>query len=277
MDSTQFPIHLMGRNDLLVDAELARYPSGELDHRRLHHSILPIPSEVLIGQDSQGFLAEVDFSFLQDSLSLYSTLIEYSYMQHYAPHGVYCLPSLESLLEWHCVIFVRKGIYGGGIFKFIIKIDENYPRTSPTTIFISDVFHPLVNVSTGILDITPAFPVWNEEHYIPLVISYVKKIFYEPEFFSSGTSNKEALYLYQDDKKLFLQKVNECVKKSQETIYDMDKHFSINFMKEENAIRCIETRLLSLSHDKDRNTASIKFVDWLLNELVPQNLGSVRG
>lgn len=42
---------------------------------------------------------------------------------------------------WYGVIFIRKGHYRGGIFKFLIKIPHSYPDEAPKVFFTSEVSH----------------------------------------------------------------------------------------------------------------------------------------
>jgi ubiquitin-protein ligase len=52
------------------------------------------------------------------------------------------------------VIFIREGYYREGIFKFEISIPQNYPSKPPEIKFTSKVFHPLIDLTTGRLDIS---------------------------------------------------------------------------------------------------------------------------
>jgi len=52
------------------------------------------------------------------------------------------------------VIFVREGYYREGIFKFEIHIPQNYPSKPPEIQFTTKIFHPLVDISTGKLDLS---------------------------------------------------------------------------------------------------------------------------
>jgi ubiquitin-protein ligase len=52
------------------------------------------------------------------------------------------------------VIFVREGYYREGIFKFEIHIPQNYPSKPPEIQFMTKIFHPLVDISTGKLDLS---------------------------------------------------------------------------------------------------------------------------
>lgn len=53
--------------------------------------------------------------------------------------GIYVVPSVDSLRHWHGVIFLRKSHYRKGIFKFVIRIPEEYPDASPRVFFTSKV------------------------------------------------------------------------------------------------------------------------------------------
>jgi ubiquitin-protein ligase len=59
-----------------------------------------------------------------------------------------------SILVWHGVLFVRQGHYKNAILKFQIKYPKEYPTLPPTLIFLSKIYHPLVNLETGELDIS---------------------------------------------------------------------------------------------------------------------------
>ena len=55
------------------------------------------------------------------------------------------------------------------------------------------VFHPLIHPDTGLLDISLQFPTWSSnQHYIVLLLCYIKKIFYKTEYWA-GVSGKDAM------------------------------------------------------------------------------------
>jgi ubiquitin-conjugating enzyme E2 D/E len=45
-------------------------------------------------------------------------------------------------------------MYKDGIFKFEMNIPSSYPAKPPEVSFSTKVFHPLIDISTGKLDIT---------------------------------------------------------------------------------------------------------------------------
>jgi ubiquitin-protein ligase len=104
-----------------------------------------------------------------------------------APPGVYVIPSIDTLRRWCGVIFLRSGLYRGGVFKFLIHIPDAYPYAAPRVFFTSKVFNPHVHYKTGELDLAPQFPVWkSNEHYLELVLLYIKKIFYQTDCWTSA-------------------------------------------------------------------------------------------
>jgi ubiquitin-protein ligase len=76
------------------------------------------------------------------------------YLQKFCPTGIYILPRFDDIKIWDGVIFIREGYYKEGIFKFEILIPQNYPSKPPEVNFITKVFHPLIDLSTGKLDLS---------------------------------------------------------------------------------------------------------------------------
>lgn len=55
-------------------------------------------------------------------------------------------PAFDDLRVWHGVIFVRKGLFQGGVFKFVVHLPKQYNDHNcyPEVRFISEVFNPFV-------------------------------------------------------------------------------------------------------------------------------------
>ena len=97
--------------------------------------------------------------YRQRALKDYQIMLEFRHLKLHAPAGVYILPSFDSLREWSGVLFVRSGVYKGGIFRFSMQLPRSYPANGacPRVLFQSRVFHPHVHPQTGQVDILSHF------------------------------------------------------------------------------------------------------------------------
>ena len=130
---------------------------------------------------------------------------------------------MDSLRHFYGVIFVRRGPYTNGIFKFELTLPPRYNDKNmwPQITFTSRVFNPYVTEATGELDIQTAYPVWDpSRHYLVPVLTYLKKIFYSKNF-SDAKANPEAKALSETEPEAYRKRVDECVKESQETMYTL--------------------------------------------------------
>ncbi|CAM9284713.1 unnamed protein product [Laminaria digitata] len=163
----------------------------------------------------------------------YRLTIEYKHLKQNAPGGVFVIPSVNHLRIWYGVIFVRRGHYANGVFKFRVELpaDYNDVGTWPVIRFTSSVFNPMVSPVTGELDLKSVFPEWVPgKHYMVTALTYLKKVFYMKDFSFPRPANPEAQALFQqDDKRGFLERVEACVRESQETVYENEEGSSLRF------------------------------------------------
>jgi ubiquitin-protein ligase len=155
----------------------------------------------------------------------YKVTIEYKHLKSHAPGGVYLIPYLDSLRDFHGVIFVRRGPYTNGIFKFTLSLNPTYNDVNqhPVIRFISHVYNPYVHEATGELDIKTAYPRWDpSRHYLVTVLTFLKKIFYAKSF-DDAKANLEAKELAQTNPTAFKTNVDHCVRESQKNVYDPDE------------------------------------------------------
>ena len=146
--------------------------------------------------------------------------IEFKYLTQSAPAGVYLMPEVDSIRHLHGVIFVRRGLYRDGIFRFHVRLppDYNSINTHPEIVFTPPIFNPLVDPSTGKLDLRqdPALAEWDpSRHYILTALTFLKKSFYMKSYDAFETvSNPEALRMFQIDKEGYFSKVTVEVQAS---------------------------------------------------------------
>lgn len=157
--------------------------------------------------------------------------IEFKYLMKHAPVGVYLLPEFDNIRVLHGVIFVRRGLYRDGIFRFRVDLPMQYNdiNTHPLITFTPPIFNPLVDLSTGRLELSAdeALREWHpERHFIVTAITFLKKAFYTKSFESfAKCPNSEAKALFQHDQDEFLLRVAACVTESQHRVFDMQNAF----------------------------------------------------
>jgi len=95
--------------------------------------------------------------------------------------GVYCIPRESNISVWDCIIFLRKGLYQHAKFKFLLTFPKTYPKICPEITFISHVYHPLVEPTTGKLDTKLMQPPWGKPEPIGYnLFAWIKTIFHDP-------------------------------------------------------------------------------------------------
>eukprot|EP00527_Entomoneis_sp_CCMP2396_P009443 CAMPEP_0198138986 /NCGR_PEP_ID=MMETSP1443-20131203/2324_1 /TAXON_ID=186043 /ORGANISM="Entomoneis sp., Strain CCMP2396" /LENGTH=233 /DNA_ID=CAMNT_0043800947 /DNA_START=146 /DNA_END=847 /DNA_ORIENTATION=- len=157
----------------------------------------------------------------EQALRDYKVTIEYKHLKSHAPGGVYLVPSLHDLRTFFGVIFVRRGPFTNGIFKFQLKLPPTYNDVNqhPKIIFTSAVYNPHVDEKTGELDIKTAYPKWDpSKHYLVTVLTFTKKIFYAKDF-NDAKANPEAKNMSKTEPAAYRKKVDECVGLSQKKAF----------------------------------------------------------
>jgi len=57
------------------------------------------------------------------------------------------------ILVWACLVLIGGGYYEKGKFKFQIHIPNNYPSGSIKVYSVTKVYHPLINIESGEVDL----------------------------------------------------------------------------------------------------------------------------
>jgi len=163
----------------------------------------------------------------QQRLRDFRLTVEYKYLVDHAPGGVFMLPALEDNRTLFGVIFVRRGLYRNGIFRFKVILPPLYNShgASPQVTFTPAIFNPLVDSKSGAMQLTLSDSLllpkqWNpEKHFLATVVTTVKKMFYIKNFdaFAAGSlANEEARALHAADPVAFQTQVDTCVQQSLE-------------------------------------------------------------
>lgn len=134
-------------------------------------------------------------------------------------------PFVADFTRWHGVLFLRRGFYRGGIFKFLIDIPFRYPDQLPTITFRNKIFHVLVDPKTNRLDLSPRFRVPREnKFFLSHVCEYIKDVFFFPALWRDARELNHAFKMWNDFlegiNEQFLESVKETCKLSVEQVYD---------------------------------------------------------
>eukprot|EP00808_Paulinella_micropora_P006611 g27342.t1 len=204
--------------------------------------------------------------YQQRQIADYFLILEYRKTRLQAPTGVYVIPSLDNLRKWHGVLFLNSGLWAGGIFKFYIKISDDYPLNSeavPMIFFTSKVAHPLINPSTGQMDVSKKYPRWRyaltsrevlEESpdFIYHLLFYVKKLFFRYEDWLHNRVrqfNPEIAELFssgaQEDKNQFITRCKQSAAASQKEVYKHDSDSLLRFSEEQEEHKQALDRILN--------------------------------
>ncbi|KAH8095697.1 hypothetical protein JL720_3020 [Aureococcus anophagefferens] len=157
----------------------------------------------------------------------YKLTVEYKHLKQNSPGGIYVVPSFADLRTWHGVIFVRRGMYASGVFKFRVELPPEYNDVGawPGVFFTSRIYSPLVDAESGELDVKFAYPEWDPaKHYVVTVLTFLKKIFYIKDGFEGyeAPKNAAAARAYADDAPEFLREVGRASARDRAALFDGD-------------------------------------------------------
>ncbi|KAE9413675.1 hypothetical protein Angca_003755, partial [Angiostrongylus cantonensis] len=103
--------------------------------------------------------------------------------------GMYVVPSANDQFTWFGLLFIRRGIFGGGIFRFSIRMPRGFPNTTYLPVgvlqlirclnvvkFDLHIFHPDICPINRTLDLRRYFPEgWKKDkHHIQNVLLVVQ-------------------------------------------------------------------------------------------------------
>jgi ubiquitin-protein ligase len=119
---------------------------------------------------------------MSDSLVLpgaLQILADYEELRPMLCFGLYVIPDTIDLYIWHGLIVLRDGRYKGGKFRFILLVHPLYPADGarPVVVFLDKPYHPLVDSTSGILQLEMQFPKWvaGVDRLAP-VVEYVRTV-----------------------------------------------------------------------------------------------------
>ena len=186
--------------------------------------------------------------------------IEFKHLMQHAPSGVYLIPELKNIRRLHGVIFIRKGLYRDGVFRFTMILPELYNsmNSHPEIFFTLPVYNPLIHPETGKLDLIQDenLKVWNpEKHFILTALTFLKKIFYLKQYDSfKFVSNEDARNLFNSNKNQYIENVQSFVRQSIDSVHD-DQHklCTLIFTEPKPAHELVRENLLANNNNTNDN------------------------
>ncbi|KAL3314395.1 Ubiquitin-conjugating enzyme E2 A [Cichlidogyrus casuarinus] len=128
------------------------------------------------------------------------------------PPDVYAVPRDDNIMIWDAVILGADDTpFADGIFKLRMEFTESYPNVPPTCKFVSRIFHPNVYADGSIcLDILQN--MWSSSYNIGAVLTSLQSLLGDPN--PNSPANTEAAEIFEENKRLYCQKVREVVEES---------------------------------------------------------------
>ncbi|EGF82420.1 hypothetical protein BATDEDRAFT_22905 [Batrachochytrium dendrobatidis JAM81] len=156
----------------------------------------------------------------------YQLLIEYKNLRssNSCPTGVYVIPDIDNLYLWHGTIFLHRGHYKEGVFKFYIEIPDSYPEQIPIVRFITDMFHPLID-RDGYFNLGQQFIRWRPyKDFICHILHYIKNSFRESTMCSLEGK-------FKNEKQYFSKLAAQCAQlsSSEPILFDKDSNHLMTF------------------------------------------------
>ncbi|GMS80224.1 hypothetical protein PENTCL1PPCAC_2399, partial [Pristionchus entomophagus] len=159
-----------------------------------------------------------------DLLLRHAIISEYAILGRKPIDGMFILPGHQNILEWSGILFIRSGVYVGGIFRFCVSLPNNFPETDdlPVIVLESEVFHPQISLKDRRVDLTRYFPDgWKrDKHHVWNALIVLHRIFFSLDVDVETAANNEAAILWKDDKRKFKSLARQCVDHSRTIVYE---------------------------------------------------------
>jgi ubiquitin-protein ligase len=145
---------------------------------------------------------ELQRSYTPEQMNEFTVVLELKYLAAHAPNGVFIGNDRNNLKKLHGLIFIKRGLYQDGVFRFVIDLPSSYNSigSQPIVKFTSKIYNPFVDAATGLLDLKLAaeFSRWDPStHSLTTIATTVKRIFLIRSFekYASRAPNEDAAKL----------------------------------------------------------------------------------
>jgi len=167
---------------------------------------------------------------------------EYKSLQKEEFHsqGIFVIPSSNPLV-WSCVVFIKGGYYEKGKFKFSIQFPKNYPSGNIKVYSATKIYHPLINIETGELDLK-VLTFENAQEKVKTIILFLKSMFNDSKYLEDVNSfNHDAGLKYSNQTSYFKIQAKGSVKSTENNTLTENKPAPEDMQKVRDLIKTVSS------------------------------------
>lgn len=135
---------------------------------------------------------------------------DFKYLMKNKLDGISATP-INDLYNWEAIIFgPEKSPYEGGVFKLLMKFDDNYPMVPPKVYFVTKMFH--VNIyGDGRICLDILDKSWTPIYNISSILLSIQSLLLDPNV--KSPANILAAKLYINNRREYNKKIKELIYK----------------------------------------------------------------
>ena len=140
-------------------------------------------------------------------------LVEFTHFQKDQSLGVSGAPSEDDLMLWNAAILGPSDTpFEKRSFELTLKFSERYPYEPPKINFVSPIFHPNINFSTGQMNLGILMGTWNPAYNVCAILLSIQCILNDPIIDTpANILNLMAAQLYQENRQEYNRRVMEVL------------------------------------------------------------------
>ena len=140
-------------------------------------------------------------------------LVEFTHFQKDQTLGVSGAQSEDDLMLWNAAILGPSDTpFEKRSFELTLKFSERYPYEPPKINFVSPIFHPNINFSTGQMNLGILMGTWNPAYNVCAILLSIQCILNDPIIDTpANILNSMAARLFQENRQEYNRRVMEVL------------------------------------------------------------------